>query len=460
MSKRDELIVGLDIGTTKICAIVAEETENGIDIVGIGTHPSRGLRKGVVVDIDATVRSIKHAVEEAELMADCEITQVYAGIAGGHIRAFNSHGVVAVKDREVCEGDVKRVIDAAKAVAIPMDREVIHVIPQEFIIDDQDGIREPLGMSGVRLEAKIHIVTAAVASAQNIVKCCNKAGLNVVDIVLEPLASAAAVLADDERDLGVCMIDIGGGTTDIAVIALNGMVARTSIKVGGDRMNEAVIQDIKKKHNMLIGEQAAEAIKISIGSAHTYGFEDEEIEVRGRDLIEGIPKTARVSSAEIRQALREPVDEIIRGVKRTLEDTPPELAADIARYLNDEPVVAAPPSATYRARKFVRRRKKTVLAVLVIAFLVVAGSAGTGRGWWRTRKANERLEVALAEKKQALVDEEGQRKLAELNAERALAAEVTARSEATSLTSFCQAPTMAGRSSRMARTTTARPSPT
>ena len=184
MSRNSELIVGLDIGTTKICAVVAEQTETGIDVVGIGTHPSTGLRKGVVIDIDATVTSIKNAVEEAELMADCEITSVYAGIAGGHIRAFNSHGVVAVKDREVQEVDVKRVIDAAKAVAIPMDREVIHVIPQEFIIDDQDGIREPLGMSGVRLEAKIHIVTAAVTSAQNIVKCANKAGLNVIDIVL------------------------------------------------------------------------------------------------------------------------------------------------------------------------------------------------------------------------------------------------------------------------------------
>ena len=191
MSRKDDLIVGLDIGTTKICVIVAEQTENGVDVVGIGTHPSRGLRKGVVVDIDATVDSIKHAVEEAELMADCEITSVYAGIAGSHIRGFNSHGVVAVKDREVArDSDVRRVIDAAKAVAIPMDREVIHVIPQEFIIDDQDGIREPLGMSGVRLEAKIHIVTAAVTSAQNIVKCANKAGLNVIDIVLEPLASA------------------------------------------------------------------------------------------------------------------------------------------------------------------------------------------------------------------------------------------------------------------------------
>ncbi len=228
MARKDELIVGLDIGTTKICAIVAEATENGVDVIGIGTHPSKGLRKGVVVDIESTVDSIKHAVEEAELMADCEITSVYAGIAGGHIDGMNSHGIVAVKDGEVSENDVRRVIDAAKAVAIPMDREVIHVIPQEFVIDDQDGIREPLGMHGVRMEAKIHIVTAAVTSAQNIVKCANKAGLNVVDIVLEPLASAEAVLAGDERDLGVCLVDIGGGTTDIAVFA-DGSIKHTSV---------------------------------------------------------------------------------------------------------------------------------------------------------------------------------------------------------------------------------------
>lgn len=233
MNRNENLVIGLDIGTTKICVIVAERTENGVDIIGIGTHPSRGLRKGVVVDIDATVNSIKQAVEEAELMADCEITSVYAGIAGGHIHGFNSHGVVAVKDREVREGDIRRVIDAAKAVAIPMDREVIHVIAQEFIIDDQDGIREPLGMSGVRLEAHIHIVTAAVTSAQNIVKCANRAGLNVMDIVLEPLASAEAALSSDERDLGVCLIDIGGGTTDIAVFE-EGSIKHTSVlSLGG-----------------------------------------------------------------------------------------------------------------------------------------------------------------------------------------------------------------------------------
>jgi cell division protein FtsA len=261
MARKEDLIVGLDIGTTKICAVVAEPTENGVDVIGIGTHPSRGLRKGVVVDIDATVDSIKHAVEEAELMADCEITSVYAGIAGGHIEGFNSHGIVAVKDREVTENDVRRVIDAAKAVAIPMDREVIHVIPQEYIIDDQDGIREPLGMSGVRLEAKIHIVTAAVTSAQNIVKCANKAGLNVVDIVLEPLASAEAVLADDERDLGVCLIDIGGGTTDIAVFA-DGAIKHTCVLgLGGYHVTNDIAVGLRTPF------EEAERIKKRFGAA-------------------------------------------------------------------------------------------------------------------------------------------------------------------------------------------------
>jgi cell division protein FtsA len=270
MARKEDLIVGLDIGTTKICAIVAERTENGADVVGIGTHPSKGLRKGVVVDIDATVDSIKQAVEEAELMADCEISSVYAGIAGGHIEGFNSHGIVAVKDREVGSNDVRRVIDAAKAVAIPMDREVIHVIPQEFIIDDQDGIREPLGMSGVRLEAKIHIVTAAVTSAQNIVKCANKAGLNVVDIVLEPLASAEAVLSGDERDLGVCLIDIGGGTTDLAVFA-DGSIKHTSVLgLGGYHITNDIAVGLRTPF------EEAERIKkrFGVASARYLGSDD------------------------------------------------------------------------------------------------------------------------------------------------------------------------------------------
>ena len=261
MARKEDLIVGLDIGTTKICALVAAQRDDEIDVVGIGTHPSRGLRKGVVVDIDATVDSIKRAVEEAELMADCEITSVYAGIAGGHISGMNSHGIVAVKEQDVRPSDVRRVIDAAKAVAIPMDREVIHVIPQEFIIDGQDGIREPLGMSGVRLEAKVHIVTAAVTSAQNIVKCANQAGLNVVDIVLEPLASAEAVLTDDERELGVCLIDIGGGTTDIAVFG-EGSIRHTSVLgLGGYHLTNDVAVGLRTPF------EDAERIKIRFGVA-------------------------------------------------------------------------------------------------------------------------------------------------------------------------------------------------
>jgi len=309
MSRREELIVGLDIGTTKICVIVAEQTENGVDIVGIGTHPSRGLRKGVVVDIDATVDSIKHAVEEAELMADYEITSVYAGIAGSHIQGFNSHGVVAVKDREVRDGDVKRVIDAAKAVAIPMDREVIHVIPQEFIIDDQDGILEPLGMSGVRMEAKIHIVTAAVSSAQNVVKCANKAGLNVMDIVLEPLASAEASLQDDERDLGVCLIDIGGGTTDVAVFA-DGSIKHTSVLgLGGYHISNDIAVGLRTPF------EEAERIKKKFGVAASRFLPGDDVisvpSVGGR-------RPRQVSRKILCEIIEPRVDEILSLARRSL----------------------------------------------------------------------------------------------------------------------------------------------
>jgi cell division protein FtsA len=309
MARKDDLIVGLDIGTTKICVIVAEQTENGIDIVGIGTHPSRGLRKGVVVDIDATVNSIKHAVEEAELMADCEITSVYAGIAGSHIRAFNSHGVVAVKDREVSPSDVKRVIDGAKAVSIPMDREVIHVIPQEFIIDDQDGIREPLGMSGVRLEAKIHIVTAAVTSAQNIVKCANKAGLNVIDIVLEPLASAEASLAEDEQDLGVCLIDIGGGTTDVAVFG-EGSIQHTSVLgLGGAHISNDIAVGLRTPF------EEAERIKKRFGVASArYLASDDVISVPSV----GGRRPREVSRKILCEIIEPRVDEILSLARQSL----------------------------------------------------------------------------------------------------------------------------------------------
>jgi len=220
--------------------VVGEVTEQGIDIIGVGSHPSTGLKKGVVVNIDATVQSIEKAIEEAEHMAGCEITTVYAGIAGGHIKGLNSHGTVAVKDREVRDGDLSRVIESAKAVAIPMDREIIHVLPQEYIVDEQDGIREPLGMAGVRLEAKVHIVTAAVSSAQNIVKVCNRCGLQVADIVLEPLAAAESVLHDDERELGVALIDIGGGTTDVAIFNDGAIVHSAVLPLGGNHITNDI----------------------------------------------------------------------------------------------------------------------------------------------------------------------------------------------------------------------------
>src|ERR1700678_1111057 len=220
MLKRSDrnLIVGLDIGTSKVVALVGEVGVDGtIEVLGLGSQPSRGLKKGVVVNIESTVHSIQRAVEEAELMAGCEIHSVYAGIAGSHVRSLNSHGIVAIKDKEVVQGDVERVIDAAKAVAIPADQKILHVLPQEYIIDSQEGIRDPIGMSGVRLEAKVHIVTGADSAAQNIVKCVQRCGLAVDDIVLEQLASSYAVLTEDEKDLGVCVVDIGGGTTDIPV---------------------------------------------------------------------------------------------------------------------------------------------------------------------------------------------------------------------------------------------------
>ncbi|HLF66348.1 MAG TPA: cell division protein FtsA, partial [Gammaproteobacteria bacterium] len=243
MAKHEKhLIVGLDIGTSKVVAIVGEISpeEDKIDIIGIGHHPSRGLKKGVVVNIEATVTSIQRAIEEAELMAGCEITSVYTGIAGSHIRSLNSHGIVAIRDHEVGHAEIERVIDAARAVAIPADQKILHILPQEFIVDNQEGIKEPIGMSGVRLEAKVHMVTGSVSAAQNIIKCVRRCGLQVDDIILEQLASSYAVLTDDERDLGVCLVDIGGGTTDIAVFT-DGAIRHTAvIPIAGDQVTNDV----------------------------------------------------------------------------------------------------------------------------------------------------------------------------------------------------------------------------
>ena len=243
MTKKSDqnMIVGLDIGTSKVVAIVGEITDEGeIEIVGLGSHPSHGLKKGVVVNIESTVQSIQRAVEEAQLMAGCEIHSVYAGIAGSHIKSLNSHGIVAIREREVTPGDLDRVIDAARAVAIPADQQVLHILPQEYIVDEQEGIHDPVGMSGVRLEAKVHLVTGADGAVQNIVKCVRRCGLEVDDIILEQLASSYSVLTEDEKELGVCLVDIGGGTTDIAVFT-DGAIRHTAvIPIAGDQVTNDI----------------------------------------------------------------------------------------------------------------------------------------------------------------------------------------------------------------------------
>jgi cell division protein FtsA len=262
MTESKDLIVGLDIGTSKIVALVAEATpEGGLNIIGMGQSPSRGLKKGVVVNIEATVSAIQRALEEAELMANCKITQVYTGIAGSHIKAQNSSGMLPIRDREVSQADVDRVIEIARALNIPADQQVLHVLPQEFIIDGQDGVREPLGMSGVRLEVKVHIVTGAVSAAQNIVKCVRRCGLEVKDLVLQPLASSHAVLNDDEKDLGVCIVDIGGGTTDIAVFTRGAIQHVAVIPIAGDQITNDIAMTLRTP------TREAEDLKIQHGIA-------------------------------------------------------------------------------------------------------------------------------------------------------------------------------------------------
>lgn len=277
MAKRDDekLIVGLDIGTSKVLAIVGELTAAGeVEIIGVGHHPSRGMKKGVVVNIESTVQSIQRAVEEAELMAGCQIHSVYAGIAGSHISSFNSHGIVAIKDKEVGPEDVERVIEAARALAIPADQKVLHILPQEFIIDKQEGIREPIGMSGVRLEAKVHIVTGAVSAAQNIIKCVRRCGLEVDDIILEQLASSISTLTEDEKELGVCLVDIGGGTTDISVFTEGAIRHTAVIPIAGDQVTNDIAVALRTP------TQYAEDIKKKYGCALTQlAHRDETIEV-------------------------------------------------------------------------------------------------------------------------------------------------------------------------------------
>jgi cell division protein FtsA len=309
MQRQENIIVGLDVGTTKICAVVGEVEGKKINIIGIGSHPSIGLRKGVVVNIESTVESIQKAVEEAELMAGCEISSVYAGIAGGHITGFNSRGIVAIKGPEVTKNDVERVIDAARAVAIPMDREVIHVIPQEFIIDDQGGIQNPVGMSGVRLEAKIHIVTGAVTSAHNIVKCANRSGLDVCDIVLEPLASGEAVLTDEEKDLGTALLDLGGGTSDLAIFFGKNIKHTFVLSLGGNNLTNDISIGLRAS------QADAEKIKIKYGTCVARDISNEEsIEVPGM----GGRKPRKLPRQILGEILEPRIEEIFTLIKREI----------------------------------------------------------------------------------------------------------------------------------------------
>lgn len=296
MTAENKLIVGLDIGTSKVVAIVGEVTPQGtIKVVGVGSHPSRGMKKGVVVNIESTVQSIQRAIEEAELMAGCQIHSVYAGIAGSHIRSMNSHGIVAIKDREVVQTDIERVLDAAKAVAIPADQRILHVLPQEYVIDLQEGIKEPIGMAGVRLEAKVHMVSGALNAAQNIEKCVQRCGLEIDDIILEQLASSYAVLTDDEKELGVCMVDIGGGTTDIAIFTEGAIRHTAVIPIAGDQVTNDIAMALRTP------TQHAEEIKIKYACALT--------QLAGADELIKVPSVGERAPRNLsRQALAEVVE--------------------------------------------------------------------------------------------------------------------------------------------------------
>jgi len=303
------LVVGLDVGTSKVAALVGEiKADDTIEVVGIGTHPSRGLKKGVVVDIESTVQSIQRAVEEAELMAGCEIHSVHASIAGSHIRSLDSHGITAIKEHEVVQADVERVIDAAKAVAIPADQKILHILPQEFIIDDQEGIREPIGMSGVRLEARVHMVIGAVSAAENIVKCIRRCGLEVDDLVVGQLCSSYSVLTDDEKELGVCIVDIGGGTTDLAVFT-DGAIRHTKvIPIAGDQVTNDIAAALHTPR------QHAEEIKIRHACALSSKGVNEDIEVPSI----GERPARRLSRQNLAQVVEMRQEELLRLVQKEL----------------------------------------------------------------------------------------------------------------------------------------------
>ncbi|MDL1956691.1 MAG: cell division protein FtsA [Candidatus Desulfofervidus auxilii] len=310
MARKGDLIVGLDIGTTKVCAVVAEPTQEGtLDIIGVGCHPSHGLRKGMVVNIEETINSIKKAVEEAEMMAGCEIRSVYTGIAGSHIQGFNNQGVIALKHREITAKDIERVIETAKMVSLPPERQIIHVLPQEFIVDDQGGIKDPRGMAGTRLEVKVHIVTASVTAVQNLVRCIQKAGLDVIELVLQPLAASESVLTEEEKILGVALVDLGGGTTDITIFGNDSLKYSTILAVGGTNITNDIAFGLRTPPS------EAEKIKLKYGIATTSLLEnDEEIEIPSL----GDKKPRHVSRSVLAQIIEPRVEEILCLVEQEL----------------------------------------------------------------------------------------------------------------------------------------------
>ena len=314
MSKENKnLIVGLDIGTSKVVAIVAELAPDGrLEVIGMGSHESKGLKKGVVVNIEATVNAIQRALEEAELMADCKIQRVYTGIAGSHIRSFNSTGMVPIRDREVTPMDVDRVIETARAMPIPTDQQVLHILTQEFIVDGQDGVREPMGMSGVRLEVKVHIVTGAVSAAQNIVKCVRRCGLEVSDLILQPLASSLATLTEDEKELGVCLVDIGGGTTDVAIFREGAIRHTAVIPIAGDQITNDIAMALRTP------TQEAEELKLRHGCAlRQLADANEMIEVPGV----GDRPPRQLSRQTLAEVIEPRVEELYSLVQKVLRES-------------------------------------------------------------------------------------------------------------------------------------------
>ncbi|OIP88656.1 MAG: cell division protein FtsA [Syntrophobacteraceae bacterium CG2_30_61_12] len=309
MARHEELIVGLDLGTTKVCAVVGDVTSEGVDILGVATSQSRGLRGGMVVNIDQTVSAIKQVVEEAGLMAGVNIARVYAGIAGTHITSMNSHGVIAIKSREVTQADIDRVLDAAKAIAMPFDRRVLHVIPQQYIVDEQEGILNPLGMSGVRLEAKVHVVTGAISAVENIFKCCNRADLQVQDVVFEALAASDSVLDPDEKHLGVALVDIGGGTTNIAVFLNQGICHTAVVGLGGNHITSDISVGLRTS------VEESERIKREQGCALTDWVEP-------GDVIEvgsvGGQKPRQLSHSILAEIIEARTEEILKVVELEL----------------------------------------------------------------------------------------------------------------------------------------------